>query len=558
MALLHYSEELRIAISDDPFSLSREEEIKDNFALVMSGEKSIRLQELNTYYLRCFYDNVPDFFSRFISSRWCNKYSDNVFEINFRNSVGKTYIGPLLVYVENKKIPEELYNSMLEYITEKYANLIFSFDLPLGQAYRKEKPGENIAYIEYLFLKKFLLDNSPDIDAIISLILANFHMKIYSDHRVTSINNISNFSSGTLLKTLQQTDRYTRITPEHPLLFTGLGKVLNAQNQKNIFLSHIYEEYRYHTKDTNENRFLKSLLKTLLGRLEDLAKKLPETSYLNPDIRANCERMYQKIKIFLNNSIWENVGEMSFIPVSSQILQRREGYRQLFSLYSLLQLCTLCDLNTDDLRNLLETKDTPTLFEYWSFFIIKDILDSTKKTLSCKSIISEDHLSQKVNIGICIQYEGGIELWFNRYFNGSTGLQSQNKISNDCYFQESYSHSLRPDIVLSKREKILIFDAKYKGQRGGFYGENEISGVITEPKEEDIDKMHAYRDAIRNVVGAFILYPGEKTVVYPAHNARMSYEGVGAFALKPQPGARPVRKHLDDIAWFISEFLRNN
>lgn len=56
---------------------------------------------------------------------------------------------------------------------------------------------------------------------------------------------------------------------------------------------------------------------------------------------------------------------------------------------------------------------------------------------------------------------------------------------------ESYSHSLRPDIVIVKdgKEK-LILDAKYKGKRGdgGFYGE-ETEGAIDSYKEEDLDKL---------------------------------------------------------------------
>ena len=67
--------------------------------------------------------------------------------------------------------------------------------------------------------------------------------------------------------------------------------------------------------------------------------------------------------------------------------------------------------------------------------------------------------------------------------------------------------------------------------------------------------MHTYREAIKNVVGAFILYPGEIPVVYPAHNAKKLYEGVGALPLKPVQGGKPTKEHIDNISKIINDFI---
>jgi uncharacterized protein len=68
--------------------------------------------------------------------------------------------------------------------------------------------------------------------------------------------------------------------------------------------------------------------------------------------------------------------------------------------------------------------------------------------------------------------------------------------------------------------------------------------------------MHAYREAIQNVAGAFILYPGEQAVMYPEHGARRLYEGVGALPLKPMIGATPVPEYIDDIRRIIGQFMQ--
>ncbi len=79
----------------------------------------------------------------------------------------------------------------------------------------------------------------------------------------------------------------------------------------------------------------------------------------------------------------------------------------------------------------------------------------------------------------------------------------------------SISFEQRPDIAVEIQTsdgppRIYLFDPKYKLE-GGHSGVNNSNGL---PKKEDIDKMHAYRDTIRDqkqrrvVQYAAILYPG--------------------------------------------------
>src|SRR5205085_12567057 len=87
--------------------------------------------------------------------------------------------------------------------------------------------------------------------------------------------------------------------------------------------------------------------------------------------------------------------------------------------------------------------------------------------------------------------------------------------------------------------RILIFDPKYK------LDSEEVEGEIVDarPKKVDIDKMHAYRDAIRNedarVVGyAAILYPGPQARPF----------GSGVDALSAVPGsAEPIQNRLRSL-----------
>ena len=63
------------------------------------------------------------------------------------------------------------------------------------------------------------------------------------------------------------------------------------------------------------------------------------------------------------------------------------------------------------------------------------------------------------------------------------------------------------------------------------------------------------REAIKGITGAYILYPGDSTALYSAHNTTGRYEGVGALPLKPEAGARPIQRHLEGITQLVKTFI---
>ena len=67
---------------------------------------------------------------------------------------------------------------------------------------------------------------------------------------------------------------------------------------------------------------------------------------------------------------------------------------------------------------------------------------------------------------------------------------------------------------------FIHFDAKYK-----MFVDSE------DFKNEDIRKMHTYKDAIKNSIGAYIIYPGSKIKIYYEKDDKTA--SVGAFGLTP-------------------------
>ena len=555
MDILYYDSAERLAIGSEPFFPDDETEIEARYP----EEEMPILDEWKTYYARRYGEkeiSIPESARSFLKP-----FHGGVFEINFQNYVGLTRIGNVNLSVKNRKISDILYDSMLGYIADKYADLVFSFNTPVGLEYEKDQPGQDILYLQYLFLKNYLLDHTPNLDEITGLILSRPHRKVVSETIPCTVDEMDHPDVGLLLSIFSNSGMLVKLPASHPLRSTSAARRLYERTGEPYFPAEFKKTRKYHTFDTNENRFVRHFLQDILERLRLIESALGYRSgtYLNPDIAKNIHHLKQKTDYFLSDPMWNDVGQMTFVPGQSTVLQRRDGYRHLFRLYALLNLASRYQFAMKDFRNLIEMKDVPTLFEYWCFFIVKDILDEKLKMIGAAPIVTDGETQKVVPEGIRINYEGDITLLYNAGYGKSSGLKLDGKVHETIDYRpfESYSHGLRPDIVIEKAgRKKLILDAKYKGKNGGsgFYGEEE-GGAIVGYREEDLDKMHTYHDAIKDVFGAFALYPGEKTLVFPPHRYKSLSEGVGAVALKPVSGNKARPEHIEILKKIIDAFL---
>lgn len=269
-----------MAIADTP------EFPADDASLLCCGSEPLKLQDWQSYFVKFYGDNLPLFFPKPGEHYNLREFPGQLFEIGFRNVVGLTRIGPVPVCVESRKISADTYEEMLNYIAGKYANLVFSISTSVGQHYRKKKSRRDIAYIEYLFLKKYLLDGAPNLDGIAALILANPHNKLNREFRRNSIDAISSVPPAMLVNMFSSPDRFAVLKPGHPLQSTACGRAIFARTRKNLFPSEAIEERKHLTVDTNENRFVKHFLQSVQRRMRILAHALrgKNGGYLNPDI----------------------------------------------------------------------------------------------------------------------------------------------------------------------------------------------------------------------------------------------------------------------------------
>ena len=291
--------------------------------------------------------------------------------------------------------------------------------------------------------------------------------------------------------------------------------------------------------DVPENRFYKDFLIFVENVISDLLKTTP-----NGYIRDKLLVYKEEMSYYLSQRYFKDISRMDFAPLNSQVLQKKEGYRDILKYFLIFEFGFKMTWNevTDEFKG--HEKKLFELYEFWCYFELLDILsDITDTPIKFGKIFEKEHdvnIKLKHNLNHNFRLIDGekdlkIDLMYNKTFN----------INNELF--NTYSIEVRPDYSLifnlNKKRYIFHFDAKYK------IGYNESY------KSEDIKTMHIYKDAITDTVGSYVLFPGKedsKKIFYEKEN---SFKSVGAFPLNPGEDRENKKSLKNFILDLIEELL---
>lgn len=309
------------------------------------------------------------------------------------------------------------------------------------------------------------------------------------------------------------------------------------------------------TTDVPENRFVRYVLEMFLQFCLSIINHPKCGSRLKRDAQASSELLEH----YLTLPVLKGVSNLDMIPLHSPVLQRREGYREVLQSYLMFDMAARLIWKGGDEVYYGGKRDVAKLYEYWLFFKLLDLLEEVFgiKPRAVTDIIEatdrngEHSLELKLKSGRQLMVDGvfnagnrqlHIEFYYNRTFAGTRNYPDSG----------SWTTSMRPDFTLSirpeelttdeaeKRELIahIHFDAKYRIDNIQELFQEEVD--LNEEKNEqtrgsykraDLLKMHAYKDAIRRTVGAYVLYPGDGKQAFRSFHEILP--GLGAFAVSP-------------------------
>lgn len=463
--------------------------------------------------------------------------------INFDNDIGYS---DLVVLSENKEILRiriEIYPSKISYkedykaliqdITAEIYNIIFDF---LKKTYSelginsqtKASPVEFYIIIEKIF---------NDFEKALNVILRNPY------HTLETIREVV-----PSYKAKRTDSRSLKWIQNHPEFIRRKGNSLKIEK--------ILTPKKQITYDTKENQFLKFILISTQKKLKSFElnyKKLGRE--VQEEIIAKIQRMITSIDQTLNNTFLKEVSLLNTTNLMSLVFTMAPGYRDIYTYYLMLQHGLSL---TGDMFN-LSLKDIADLYEYWCFIKLNRILKNKDYILQSPDIIKVERK------GITVNLKKGTSSHV-RYLN------PKNKEIIELTYNQSERKSptgpQKPDNILKIEKKgssiyQYIFDAKYKIDPGT--DSNDEQRQTPGPKEEDINTMHRYRDAIvydtakngsfnfeRSMFGAYILFPYKDKGDYKNHRFYKSIEQVNVGGLPFLPS------ETEYVSNFLEELINDS
>jgi hypothetical protein len=460
----------------------------------------------------------------------------DVARLAFDNYVGLAEVLGHPFRVRHGKLTDEAFDQMLNGIVAEVADLAFDFGSPTSLPFEREaRLDAGVDYHALAYLRHVMrrADEGERLLGQFLQVARNPHRHMEREQRWVETGSAATVGSRGLQAIVTHPERLGPLPVSSRLLDTGLGRALSRRTP--LFPTAVLVDHRVESVDTHENR----LVKHVLSRAIKLVHAFDGKHFVNPGLRSDLRAMREELEWMASFSFLADVGELTLVPFQSSVMQRREGYRDFLGHHVQLGLTSTLAGERDIWERLLDLKDGALLYELWSFFEVKRVLDGLLGQPSAGELTVHDDERRAVPWSARAQYDD-VELIYNRSYGRRSG---------------SYSVTFRPDIVVRHRRGLeaacLVLDAKLKfdGTRLGDIEGDDPEDWPRSPTRADLYKMHTYRDAVREAVGAFVLYPGTASVVYPAAPNGQAWEGIGAVPLLPGGDPDALRK-------LLSAFLR--
>ncbi|MBS0645355.1 MAG: DUF2357 domain-containing protein [Verrucomicrobia bacterium] len=455
------------------------------------------------------------------------------------------------------------YRDMLELITEKCTDLLLQANSPVSQHFEIDYTKDSqTLYQKFAFIKSVI--GTDEFAEAIHRIVTTPVTKWTETTEEKDIRNARRFSNANI-KEILKGGRRTKLPETHYLRSYGIDTLPER----------ITTIRKTDSVDTPENRFIKHALENFLKFCTDINNKAKEFGHKKMENESKL--LIRELEGQLHHTVFKDISRPTTLKLNSPVLQRKEGYREVLRVWLMFDLAAkLIWKGGDDIYS-GGKKDIATLYEYWLFFKLLDLFQSIfeiePKDISDLIKETPDGLNLQIKQGKFTALRGvydsgnrklNIRFNYNRSFSGKKNYPDSG----------SWTTTLRPDYTLSfwpygiseaeaEKQELIVhvhFDAKYKIANMADFLEQNTENDLDEEKAEnrkgiyknaDLLKMHAYKDAIRRTGGAYVLYPGDKSI-----NQKGFHEiipGLGAFPVKPSK----TDSGIGELKAFILEIIEH-
>jgi len=444
-----------------------------------------------------------------------------LFRLRFENAIGLTTVqawargapldSPVPLAVLSPKFPtlEEHWRFLQALVDDLYqraTRLSFAIAAPTGH-----RVAESRRPPTPLFVLHFLLQHAFTLEQALQRVLLTPHRELREDEQIVPPHEAKAADADTLFAMLHQADTWV---PARGFLL--------ARRLRGHAPTEVIQRSPEETTDTAPNRFVLHFIRHLILAIDTLRAQ-PWWSKVPPERQRVVQEVLAGLQQAVQHPFFAEVGPLQFVPLGSQVLLRRPGYRELRALWQTFQQARRPVFEPVD--QAIALRDIATLYEYWVFFALVEEIG--------------------VQLGVTpkIEWRFGEEEglgWQSRARFAPWGQLVYNK------HWQGYSGSLRPDFTWERGGKAaVVLDAKFRADREAAPDEGADHTGATQRvvHQADIYKMHTYRDSL-GVRAAVAVYPGEVNEFFDRRQGRRTditlknlllsdLEGVGAIALRP-------------------------
>ncbi|WP_018109781.1 5-methylcytosine restriction system specificity protein McrC [Bacteroides propionicifaciens] len=520
--------------------------------IIYCGKKEVGDEIIeNKTYLVDFEDASPsqirDEISRAKLSEFILWHEGNkIGDLKITNYIGNIYFFGKTINVKSNKFLKEdtgytQFKTILDEIVFFSKNIIYSHSSPSFVVRNKDQEdNEPNNLLVFNYLKNLILNENLRIklESNIRDIIKYSSFKytyIYKKENLERCKNIDEKSFN--LITSKMSD-YVLIDDNSDHIFNfPIANFLPKKDGRMFYPNKIWNKTYELSYDTPENRFIKYFFEFVYSKVHLLfvSKVLPES------LENEVDEIIRFCRKILNKGFFRSIGVMKILPTQSKTLLNKQGYKDIFAHYRNCRLGIQYLIQEFEINSMsINLKKISDLYEYWVFINIAKAFLGEDLFMEQTAKLSHDN---NISYSTCLKNDT-ISIYYNL-----TESKSRNT---------SYSLTFRPDVTvvynINGQKVKIIFDAKYR-----------IDKIIVDSgsaKNEDIYKMHAYVDAIKDAHVALVVYPGTEFVFYEKEDTSTTkseiediemFRGVGAIPLTP--GDKEQYKQLEELVAKLNKYV---
>lgn len=356
--------------------------LKSGISIVQrfDDEYVLRLVETKSYTLKMENEegdevNLPHFQNEGNKFLKCDRDRDSLV-FQFINYLGRTRMhfncGELSVSFQFEVVPDKMnyeddYIGLTEAIAEVCAGLLLDYSGFTSNIFSQSEDSRKTLLEQFIFLRQFCY--TQNLRGIFESIKRN------PDRILDQEEELKPVGTGIPSKKFYR----------NPFLYSrewvnvaGKGAV------SGIYIPQIVAVTRKIDKlDTPANRFVRYAFQ----KFDAICLALIDALGINGQARQTecfeeAKAIHKMLENILRDKFFDEIGSLDIMPQNNQILQKREGYSQIFSAYAMTDLALQLDWKGKDEIYEGESKNVALLYEYWLFFELYKILESIEGSVA--------------------------------------------------------------------------------------------------------------------------------------------------------------------------------